>query len=183
MSSIEVLGTAERSFLFPASRPTAYEFYSSLHRIVPFLPRIVLVAEEDDGLCRVAYRSRELGIYDVDILCDLQLSTAARPDVLHIAPAETNLFPPVTAWATLRSCHGLGRFHISSHFTPLNDHETRIDYQLTLAATLPKPLGLLLVPDQVMRNVVQRIVQMRIEEIADQFIENSVAAFEKQTPL
>lgn len=178
MASIAVSGTAERSFYFPADRPTAYEFYSSLPRIVPFLPRIVLIATDDDELCRVAYRSRELGIYDVDILCDLKLAAAERPDVLHIVPTTISRFPKVTAHATLRSCRAMGRFQIESRFVASNAQETRIDYRLTLAATLPKPLGLLLVPQPVMANVVQRIVQMRIAEIADQFITSSIAGFE-----
>lgn len=177
MASIEVFGSAERSFLFPAPRPIAYEFYSSLPRIIPFLPRIVLLQEGDDEIYRVAYRSRELSVYDVDIPCDLQISTAAGPELLRIQHTDTQRFPKVISHATMRSCRAMGRFQIESRFLEAADDQTMINYRLMLSSTLPKPLGLLLVPSHVMSGVVERIVQIRINEIVDHFVANSVAAF------
>ncbi|MCB0035358.1 MAG: hypothetical protein KDE51_15105 [Anaerolineales bacterium] len=177
MASIEVFGSAERSFLFPAPRPVAYEFYSSLPRIIPFLPRIVLVQEGDDEIYRVAYRSRELSVYDVDIPCDLRLSTAEGPELLRIQHTDIHRFPEVAPYATMRSCRAMGRFQIESRFQEAAASQTMINYRLMLSSTLPKPLGLLLVPNSVMSGVVERIVQIRINEIVDHFVADSVAAF------
>lgn len=176
MSLIHVSGSAYRSFHFPAPRPIAYEFYGSIPRIVPFLPRIVLVATAGHGRYRVAYRSRELNAYDVDIPCDLQVHLDDEERLLRIDYFEEPLFPHVEPHATLRSCRATGRFHIQSKFFD-EEEATRIEYNLSLSSDLPKPLGLMLVPTAVMSTVVQRIVNLRINEIVDQFIIRSIKAY------
>ena len=177
MAEIHVSGAAARAFTIPAARPVAYQFYSSLPRILPFLPRIELVSADQNEVYRIAYRSLELNVYDVDIPCDLQVFVAEGPAVLRIRPAEQSPFPAVKPYATLRSCRAMGEFEIESRFLSVSEHETRIDYQLKLSSKLPKPTGLTLLPSYMMHSVVEKIVQMRINEIVDHFVVQSTAAF------
>lgn len=177
MSSIEIFGAAKRSFTFPAPRPVAYEFYSFMPRIVPFLPRIELVATADNNLYRVAYRSLELNAYSVFIPCDLQVQVDETAELLQIDHVDTKIFPAVKPYASLRAAEAQGKFHIRSHFKDDGANQTRIDYELGLSSTLAKPLGLALVPTSVMVSIVERIVDIRINEIVDAFIVRSLAAY------
>lgn len=179
---IYVSGSARRSFSFPASRPVAFEFYSSLARIVPFLPRIHLVASAGDEIYRVAYRSVELGTYKVDIPCDLQVKLDYSQYVLHASPCNIDLFPAVNIQSGFTSTSGKGEFTIISRFYENTATQTNIDYTLTLSSHLPRPTGLSIVPGAVMDGIVQRIVQMRITEIVDHFISASISAFDKWQP-
>ena len=174
---IDVFGAAERSFTIPAPRAVAYEFYSSLPRIVPFLPRIEMVGKGSETIYRVAYRSLELNAYSVFIPCDLEVQIDETCRLLRIDHVDTTLFPKVEAHASLTSAVAQGKFRIRSHFYDDGPHQTRIEYSLGLSSTLPKPLGLLFVPASFMSNLVERIVNMRINEIVDEFIERSTAAY------
>ena len=174
---IEVFGAADRSFTIPAPRPLAYEFYSSMPRLVPFLPRIEMVSEGVDNTYRVAYRSLELNTYSVFIPCDLRVELDQSQAVLKIDHVETEQFPKVEQYANLTSAVAQGKFRIRSLFYDDGPHQTRVEYSLGLSSVMPKPLGLLFVPASLMANIVERIVNMRINEIVDEFIKRSTAAY------
>ena len=75
-----------------------------------------------------------------------------------------------------------GYFTSRSIFRPRSDHSV-VDYQLSLEARLPKPFGLMLMPDRVIEQIASNITDWRIHEIAGGFIKRSVQEYREQTAL
>jgi hypothetical protein len=171
---IEINGSAQRTFSFPAPRPLAYEYYSDFHRIVPFLPHISLIDQYAPHQFRLRYQATELGIYRVNIVADVQTvldSTGHALSVTALAGQQ-----PIADRASLTGATTQGYYTSHSLFTD-RDGATVVDYRLQLRATFPTPNGLQLVPGSLLNQLAAGITRSRIQEILDAFIAQSIAAF------
>ena len=172
---IQVVGSTNLSFMFPADRKTAYAYYQDLGRVVNHLPHISLKhVGPDEGQFRVMYETVEMGAYHIRILCDVQADLDETCQVLRFVSVENP--PPVAAKSGLNSATARGYYDSDSLFFDEGD-QTRIEYSLRLSTDLPTPIALRLVPDKVMNKIADNITYWRIKEIASVFIEKSVAAF------
>ena len=175
---IKIAGTTHQTFSFPADITTVSNFYRDFSRILHFLPNIQPVRAYGPDQFRVMYHTLELGVYRVRIYCDLQVSYDEAAQTLHVAPLLDK--PPVRSEATVHSLTAQGRFISRSIFRPRSEHSL-VDYQLSLEARLPKPLGLMLIPDRVIEQIASDITEWRIQEIAGGFIARSVQEYRAQT--
>jgi hypothetical protein len=175
---ITIAGTTHQTFGFPADVATAASFYRDFSRILRYLPHIQLVKAYGPDQFRVMYHSMELSVYRVRIYCDLQVSFDEARQTLHVAPLFNK--PPVKSEATVHSLTAQGYFTSQSIFRPRGDHSA-VDYQLSLEARLPKPFGLMLMPDMVIEQIASNITDWRIHEIAGGFIKRSVLEYREQT--
>lgn len=173
---IEVAGAVQRSFIFPASRPAAFAFYGDFSRIIGHLSHISLTRTYEDGRFRVLYDSTELGLYHIRIYCDAQVEPDQKKWVLRVKPLEGK--PPIKPQAGLNSSKAQGLYSSESVFHDEGGH-TLIDYKLKLNAQLPPPLALKLVPGKILDEIAWNITHWRIHQIADSFIESSIAAFNR----
>jgi hypothetical protein len=171
---IKVAGVIERSFTFPAELPTAFVYYGDLGRVLTYLPHILLVEVYRYDSFRLLYSTTELGIYHIRIFCDLQARLDEAERTLYVQPLSID--PPVKATAGAVSATTQGAYSSKSVFHPANG-ETLIEYQLCLQADLPTPLGLRLMPGSVVDRIAQNITERRLCEIADGFIQRSIAAY------
>ena len=171
---ITVTGNTHREFTFPATPKIALRYYSNLEQLVRFLPHITLIKTYTQTQARMLYKTRELGLYTVYIYCDLQQVVDQDNLVLHMQPYET--LTPVNSQSHYNATIGHGRFRSQSQFY-LDGNQTRIDYHLELEALLPPPKGLRFVPGAVLDQIAYSITKGRIREIADGFIQQSIAAF------
>jgi len=171
---MKLTGSIKRAFIFPADSTTALSYYSNLHHIIQFMPHINLVEAYDGHQIRVLYKTQELGSYTIRIYCDLQ-STAV-PDQLKLNLEPLDTYPPVEAKASVNSTTGQGLFKLTAHFFDLEE-QSRVEYEIELAANLPRPLGMRLMPRRVVNRIANNITESRIREIADGFIESTVDAF------
>ena len=168
---IKIAGTTRQTFSFPADLATAANFYRDFGRILHYLPHIQLVKAYGPDQFRVMYHTLELSLYRVRIYCDLQVRYDEACQTLHVAPLPDK--PPVKSEATVQSLTARGYFTSQSVFRPRGEHSL-VDYQLSLEARLPKPLGLMLIPDRVIEQIASNITEWRIHEIAGGFIKRSV---------
>ncbi len=175
---IKVAGTTHQTFSFPADLTAASSFYRDFSRILRYLPHIQLVKAYSPDQFRVMYHTLELGVYRVRIYCDLQVRYDEAAQTLHVAPLPDK--PPVKSEATVHSLTAQGCFTSRSIFRPRSEHSL-VDYQLSLVARLPKPLGLMLIPDRVVAQIASEITEWRIQEIAGGFITRSVQEYRAQT--
>ena len=159
--------------MLPTDVETAFNFYKDVDRILPYLPRIEHVQTHAPSHLRVCYLSRELNAYDVRIFCDIQAETDPENHVIRLLPQETS--DPVKASSGFHTTIAHGRYSSESYFYPEGD-QTRLEYWIELAAELPKPWAVRLVPDSVMSSIATSIATYRIQEIANGFIERSAAA-------
>jgi hypothetical protein len=171
---IKVAGVTDRSFTFPAELPTAFAYYADLGRVLTYLPHIFLVQVYRYDRFRLLYSTTELGIYHIRIYCDLQARLDEAERTLYVQPLSIDRSVKATAGAVSTTTQGV--FYSRSVFRPANG-ETLIEYQLRLRADLPTPLGLRLMPGYVVDRIAQNIAERRICEIADGFIQRSIAAF------
>jgi hypothetical protein len=171
---ITIAGTTRQTFDFPADIATASSFYRDFSRILRYLPHIHLIKTYGPDQFRVMYHTLELSVYRVRIYCDLQVRYDEASQTLHVAPLFNK--PPVKSEATVHSLTAQGYFTSQSIFLPRGDHSV-VDYQLSLKARLPKPFGLMLMPDKVIEQVAGNVTEWRIHEIAGGFIKRSVQEY------
>ena len=69
---IEVEGSSRRSFVFPATLPTAYSYYADVGRLLSYLPHVCLVHAYGPDRFRLRYNATELGVYRICIYADVQ---------------------------------------------------------------------------------------------------------------
>jgi hypothetical protein len=174
---IKINGTTRQTFRFPANVATASDFYRDFSRILRYLPHIQLVKAHGPDQFRVMYHTLELSVYRVRIYCDLQVRYDAPTQTLHVTPLLNK--PPVRTEATVHSLTTQGYFTSQSVFRACDDH-SMVDYRLSLEARLPKPLGLMLMPDKVVGQIAGNITEWRIHEIAGGFIKRSLQEYREQ---
>ena len=171
---IRIASAAQRSFTFPADLPTTCTYFRDFKRILGYLPHIRLLWAYGPDRFRLLYGATELGIYRVRIICDVQATFDESEKTLCMTSVSG--IPPAAPRAGMYSLAAQGYYASASTFHPAGDC-TRIEYRLQLRAHLPRPLGLKLVPDAIVEQVARNITQRRIQEIADEFIERSMAEF------
>ena len=171
---IQVIGSTNLTFTFPAERSVAYEYYRNIPRLVSYLPHIQLVQTDGENHYRMLYNTIELNIYHIRIYCDVRVEFSLHEALLRIVPVER--FPRVKPKSSLNSATTQGIYHSESRFYD-EGTQTRIEYTLHLEADLPTPAGLRLVPNGVVGMITDNITKRRIKEIAGGFITNSITAF------
>ena len=171
---ITLNGSTQRQFVFPDTLAAATRYYRDFDTIFDFLPHISLVQKYGPNRFRALYHTIELGVYRVKIYCDLQVHFDEASQTLNVSPL---LGPtPVRQSVSVQALVAQGQFTSQSVFVARGD-ETRVDYRLRIAAALPKPFGLSLVPDAVMNQITHSIADWRIHEIAGGFIDRSIAVY------
>lgn len=176
---ITIAGTAHRSFSFPADLTTAFEFYSDMQRTFGFLSHISILKHYSEEQYRMAYHSTELGIYRIQIICNIQAELDQKTSVIRIRPLKS--VPAIQNKAGLYSLTAQGYFTSDSIFSQ-QDGKTEIDYRLKLNAKLPVPHGVRFMPGPVINNIARGITQRRLQEVVEGFIQRSTRAFHQQVP-
>lgn len=171
---IDIAGSVHRSFIFPAERAVAYTYYSDVSRLLNYLPHISLVRAYSHNEFRMLYRTTELGTYHIRIFWDVRVLLDETGRLIRIQPLPG--CSPIEAKAGLNASTGQGFFVSQSAFQDTAD-QTQVDYHLQLQARLPTPLGLRFMPGLITNRIARNIMQARMREIAEGFIELSIDAF------
>ena len=171
---IRLAGTARRSFLFPSNVHKAMRYYAHMEHLFEYLPYITLIHSYSKTQFRVLFSSIELNIYQIQLYCDLEVSTDTENKIITVGILTGK--QPITPKAGLHSSRGMAKFVSTSEFTP-DGENTRIYYHLNLKGELPKPRAFSLVPDSITNHIAENIAKRRIYEIADGFIVGSLADF------
>jgi hypothetical protein len=174
---IHVSGNARQSFLFPAAFPAAYAFYSDPGHIFKYLPYVSATRKYSHNQFQVVYDKVELINYRVRIYANVEFVLDETEQALFVRPFDGGEI--VKAKANLSAARAMGEFSSQSSFV-IEGKQTRIDYRLQLKANLPTPAGLSFMPGNIIDTIAERITHSRIREIADGFIEQSIAAFDPQ---
>jgi hypothetical protein len=174
---IRLAGSVKRSFLFPSDISTALDFYAYMGQLFKYLPHITLIKTYSKTQFRVLYSSTELGIYQIQLYCDLNVT---KDEANKIIKVETlNGKKSIKPKAGMHSIRGMAQYNSISSFKPEGDC-TRIYYHLNLEGELPKPLAFNLVPNSITDYIAESIAKQRIFEIADGFITGSLTDFGNQ---
>lgn len=171
---ITISGSVHRSFTFPSPLDAAFDFYADIRRTLGMLPHIAIVKAYQPDQYRVMYSTTELGIYRVRLFCDIQVELERQERVLHIRPIPE--MPPAPSEVGIYSLTGQGFFTSQSIFRA-NGKSTQVEYQFRLSADLPVPFGIRFMPEPVLNGIANSIVQWRIDEIVDGFIQRSIDAY------
>jgi hypothetical protein len=166
--------TIRRAYFFPADRVTAFDYYSNLARILSFLPHICLVQPYSDYQFRMLYSTLELKAYRIRIFADIEADLEADNWSLRVTPMEGTLRVQPKAgvnWAVAQ-----GHFFSCHQFQDAGE-ETRVEYELSLHANLPTPLGMRFMPGRTVDKIAENITKSRMQEISDGFVRRSIEAF------
>jgi hypothetical protein len=175
---ISITGSIHRSFVFPADRPTAFDYYSDWRRTLGYLTHISFHPQSNNQHYRMLYSTTELGIYQVKVYCYVVTNLDRDSWTIYIQPLEEMTAPVRNAG--LYSMKSNGFYSSQSIFHELGE-QTKIEYRLNLSADLPAPYALRFMPKPILQNIAQNIAQRRIEEIVEKFIQQSIAAFLRQS--
>ena len=174
---ISIAVSAQRVFTVPANlaRTTAHfrDFGHSLDYLAPHLRLAATYARDQ---YRMLYSVTEAGVYRVAFYCDIQVQFDEDKQILRVTPLAG--IPPVPPKATLNSLTGQGYYGSRSVFQAAGAH-TSIQYEVEIKAGVPKRLEWRLIPDPVITRVVEEVVQRRLGEITDAFIERSIDALRR----
>jgi len=173
---ISVTGETKLTYTLPTDIETAFNFYQDIHRILPYLPRIEFIKSYSLSQLQLCYVSKELNAYDVRIFCDVQAKVDAKSQVIRLLPLKRD--EAVKARSGFNSTIAHGHYQSESYFYP-EGNQTRLEYFIELAAELPKPWAVKIVPDSMMSSIATSIANHRINEIANGFIQKSVPAMAK----
>jgi len=171
---IKIDSTVEISFLFPAERAVAYQYYSDMKNMVNHLKYIELVDAGGDQAYRMYYNTVELGTYHIHVYWDVRLDLSGGDHLLRILPIKNN--PPIKTEVSLNSTTTRGYYSSEARFFDLGE-ETRVEYTLKLRARPPRPKGMRLMPKKIVDNIAKNITNHRVKEIADSFIDSSIDGF------
>ena len=172
---IKISASYHRTFIFPARLEACFSYYSSFNQTLSFLPHISIVRSYSSNKFRVLYNTTELGIYRVNILCDVQMDVDPAGNRLIIQPFYNGITPAKSSFG-LYSLTGQGYYASESAFSA-NDAQTAIDFILHMHSNLPVPLALRPMPEKVLSKVANDITRWRMREIADGFMQRSIQAF------
>ncbi len=171
---ITLQGSAQRTYVFPADRPTAYAFYADLSRVLTLLDYISIADRFSEKEYRLAYQATELGLYHVSLTCDIKAGFDRSNHAIRVRPFESK--NPIQPSVGTHSLEAMAYYSSDSIFRDLGER-TRVEYRLALKAIIPKPFGLSLVPDALLEQIANNIVRRRIYEITDAFVQRSIEAF------
>lgn len=172
---IKISASYHRTFNFPASLDACFSYYASLNQTLSFLPHISIVKSYNSNQFRVLYNTTELGIYRVNILCDVQMDVDPTGNRLIIQPFHNGPIPTKSSFG-LYSLTGQGYYSSESIFSA-DGTQTLIDFKLHMHSNLPVPLALRPMPEKVISKVANDITYWRMREIADGFMQRSIQAF------
>jgi hypothetical protein len=174
---IQLVGSVKRSFLFPSNLSTALRYYADMGHLFQYLPHITLIDTYSKTEFRVLFSSTELGIYQIQLYCDLKVELDEKNATIEVGVLDGK--KPIKTKAGMHSIRGMAKYRSVSSFKPEGD-QVRIYYHLHLAGELSKPLALTLVPDRVTDHIAESIAKRRIFEIADGFITGSLKSFNRR---
>lgn len=172
---IRMAGAARRSYEFPAPLPAAFRFNTDLDAMLGLLPHIRVVAAPAAATRRLCYQSTEAGLYRVRIYCTIVAEVDAAAHHLRIRPLDD----AAPQRAGFRSMSGHGRYESTIAFHPQGD-ATRIEYALKIAAQVPTPGSLRIIPAALADARATRRLSARLDEIVDGFVRRSIAAYRAQ---
>lgn len=174
--TITISSGATIALMFPAKRPIAYSYFSDMRRLVDHLKHIALVTCEQDsaGAFRLHYHTVELGTYQIHVYCDARLELFGNRRIMRIVPCEN--LPPIETRVGLNSTTTRGFYSSEALFYDAGD-QTRIEYKLKMEARAPRPKGLRFMPGRMVNAIAHNITTHRMQEIAENFVESSLAAF------
>ncbi len=178
---IQITGSIQRTFIFPAPAAETLTFFSELVRVAQFMPHISLVHTYAPDQIRVLYESVELGSYTIRIYTDLEGKIDGKAQTISVYPVKIPTATPIETTCTMRETVGYGLFAIDAQLFEL-DEQTRIEATLRLEARLEQPRGMNLMPKRVINRIAKGITDHRMREMADGFIKTSLAAYADYQP-
>jgi hypothetical protein len=160
-----------------ATWPAVEQHLRDFDRVLEDLPALNVTNVWGPHQYRIAYSAVIAGVYQVDLLSDVQVRLDTDNHVLAVSPLHG--CPAVAAQATLRSLTGQG-LYTSTMALQNKNGRTAVTYDVGINATIPKPVRLSLVPDLIARNAVQAVVKHRLDDITNLFIVSIVKRLEYQ---
>jgi carbon monoxide dehydrogenase subunit G len=176
---LQISVSSHRNFEIDCDLARVEQHLRDFGRVLEDLPALKVINVWGPHQYRIAYSAVIAGVYQVDLLSDVQVSLDTENHVLAVSPLQGQ--PAVAAHVTLRSLTGQGQYTSTVALQDNKDGRTAVTYDVCITATIPKPVRLSLVPDQIARSVVQAVVRHRLDEITNLFIVRTVQRLERQS--
>ena len=174
---LQISVSSHRNFEIGCDLARVEQHLRDFDRVLEDLPALKVVTVWGPNQYRIAYSAVIAGVYQVDLLSDVEIRLDTDRHVLAVSPLQG--CPAVAAQATLRSLTGQGHY-TSTMALQSQGSRTAATYDVGITATIPKPVRLSLVPDVIARNAVQAVVKHRLDDITNLFIVRTAQRLERQ---
>jgi hypothetical protein len=164
---IRIAVSARRVFTMPADLATTMAYFRDFERTIRDLHHLSLVKTYARDQYRILYSAAEAGIYHVAFYCDIQVQFDAINQAIRVIPLTG--IPPVPPKVTINSMTGQGYYASHSGFRSAGTN-TRVEYEVEIKAEVPKRLEMKLVPDALVKRILEKTVRQRLQVITDAFI-------------
>ena len=168
---ISIAVSDQRTFTLPADLATTTAYFRDFERTIRDLHHLRMVKTYAPDQYRILYSAAEGGIYHVAFYCDIQVQFDEISPAIRVLPLAG--IPPVSPKVTINSMTGQGYYASQSIFQPVGPN-TNVKYEVEIQAEVPKRLELRLIPDQVAKQVIEKLVKQRLQAITDAFIERTM---------
>jgi hypothetical protein len=174
-SVINISGSTRRAFLFPGSLPEAFTYYRDIGRSLNYLRHITTIQRFAPNQYRLLYSAREGAVSRVKIYCDVQAEADTQAYRLSILPLASK--NPVRSSVRLNemTCQG---YYTSEIVFSAHGSQTQVETSLDIRAELPKPAALRWIPHNLLSGAAHNIFLLRLDEVLNGFIEQSVQAYQ-----
>lgn len=167
---ISIAVSARRTFTLAADLPRTTAYFRDVARTLEDLPHLSLVETHERDQYRILYSAAEAGVYHVALYCDIQVQFDEVSQTIRVTPLTG--VPPVPPRVTMNSLTGHG-YYSSQAVLRSDGEQTNVTYDVEITAQIPKRLTLTLVPDQVLKRAIEKVVDRRLQEITDEFAANA----------
>jgi len=168
---ISIAMAAQRTFTFPADLATTTAYFRAFKKTIQSTPYLHLVKTYARNKYRILYSATEASVYRVAFFCDIQLAYDETRRLLRVTPLTG--IPPVPTRLTFDAVTGQGDYWSQSVFQPAGAR-TRVRNGIKIMTRLPKRPEMVLVPDLVVKRLVEGLMKRRMQEIMDAMIAGAI---------
>lgn len=177
---MEFAGSVKKKFYFPASPEDAFTYLADIEQVMTHFSAVDIIERSADGSqYRLRYRSKELGLYTVDVFCDVLLEQAPERHSLALRPLlpTESPFEPIIPKVESTQLVAAGQFMLEVGIVEESLEKSIVDYDLTINTLIELGDVLGFIAQKVVVQMVSPMLNDRLDEIVYQFIKNAVTDY------
>ena len=177
---MEFSGSVKKKFYFPSSPKEAFTYLSDIEQVMTHFSAVEIVERSAGGdAYRLLYRSKELGLYTVDVYCDVAVeqTPASYSLALRPLPQSKSPFVPIMPKVEPTQLVATGQFMLEVGIVEESLEKSIVDYDLTINTLIELGDVLGFIAQKVVVQMVSPMLNDRLDDIVYQFIKNAVSDY------
>lgn len=176
---IELKGSVRRQFSLNGPPPAVYKFLADVTKTVDWMPSVAYVQTSDDQIHRLKYGSKELGMYDVSVFCDVKEVRDPEFRTYQLKPAVSKSMAPVETSVNSEFARTSGELKVIVKLAPSGE-TTAVTFEFGVYSKYQIE-GYSWFAEMGIQQMLKPMISSRMNDSADQFVKNVKSAYAKET--